>query len=173
MKAMTLALAIGLAALAGTAWAEGDDDDDAAKAPAAEAPAKPAVGLPGKRTIEVGAAGLMERSNRTDLDPIKLTAGALQSAGTYKLHSGGYYRIEISSDGTQEQAIEAPGLFRNVWLNEVVINEVEVRPLGLDSIEWDDEGTARLSFVAITPGTYEMRIRGTTGDTQKATFVIE
>lgn len=165
-KLLIAVAAASLVAGGATAWAD-DDDDDAA------APAAASVGLPGMRSIEVGPAGLMERSNRTDLDEITLTAGALKSAGTYNLDSGGYYRIKITSDGTQEQAIEAPGLFRNVWVNEVVIDEIEVRPLGLDSIEWDDAGTALVSFVAVTPGTYEMRIRGTTGDTQKATFVIE
>lgn len=169
MKHLLLALAtVSLVATGAAAWA--DDDDDDAAAPAAAAPAAKPFGA---RTIEIGAAGLMEKSNRTDLDEITLTAGALKSAGTYNLKSGGYYRIKITSDGTQEQAIEAPGLFRNVWVNEVVINEIEVRPLGLDSIEWDDEGTALISFVAITPGTYDMRIRGTSGDTQKATFVVE
>lgn len=125
------------------------------------------------RTLEIGAAGLMEKSNRADLDPIELTAGAMKSAGTYELNSGGYYRIVIKSDGTAETAIEGADLFRNVWINEVVINEIEVRPLGLDSIEFDDAGEARVSFVAITPGTYHIRIRGTTGETQQATFTIK
>lgn len=174
MKKLLLAVAAATLLTGATAWADDDDDGDDDAAPAAaEATAKPAVGLPGMRSIEVGPAGLMERSNRTDLDEITLTAGALKSAGTYNLKSGGYYRIKITSDGTQEQAIEAPGLFRNVWVNEVVINEIEVRPLGVDSIEWDDAGTVQMSFIAVTPGTYEMRIRGTTGDTQKATFIVE
>jgi hypothetical protein len=168
MKKLLLCVAAATLLATGAAgWAqEADDDDDAAPA-AAAAPAF------GARTLEIGAAGLMERSNRTDLDPIQLTAGALNSAGTYKLLSGGYYRIKVVSDGTQEQAIEAPGLFRNVWVNEVVINDLEVRPLGLDSIEFDDEGEVEISFIAITPGTYDLRIRGTSGDTQKATFTIE
>ncbi|MER2510594.1 hypothetical protein [Amaricoccus sp.] len=125
------------------------------------------------RTLEIGAAGLMERSNRTDLAPIELTAGSMKSGGPYELNAAGYYRIEIKSDGTAELAIEGPGLFHAVWLNEVVINEIEVRPIGLDSIEFDDEGTARISFVAITPGEYDIRIRGTTGDTQRAVFTIK
>lgn len=167
MKALMVAgLALGVAVSAAPGWAQEDDDDDAAEAPAAAA-------VPGGRTLTLGMAGLMDRANRTDLDPIKLTAGALESAGVYKLQSGGYYRIEVRSDGTQEQAIEAPGLFRNVWVNEVVINDLEVRPLGLDSIEFDDAGTVQISFVAITPGRYDLRIRGTHGDTQKATFTIE
>jgi hypothetical protein len=125
------------------------------------------------RTIEVGFAGLMDHGNTSDLPPINLTAGELQAGGDYTLLSGGYYRLDIVSDGTQEIAIEGPGLFRAIWINEVVINEIEVRPLGLDSIEFDDEGTVSLSFVAITPGQYEIRIRGTTGETQRAPFVIQ
>ena len=64
----------------------------------------------------------------------------MQSPATTSL-SGGYYRIDLISDGTQEIAVEGPGLFRNVWVNEIVINDLEVRPLGLDSIEFDDAGT--------------------------------
>jgi hypothetical protein len=150
--------------LATTAPGWGQEEDDA------PAPAAAAVG---GRTLTLGLAGLMDRSNRTDLEAINLTAGAMQSAGEYRLQSGGYYRIDIVSDGTQEIAVEGPGLFRNVWVNEVVIEDLEVRPLGLDSIEFDDAGTVSLSFVAITPGQYDLRIRGTTGDTQRANFVIE
>ena len=100
-KLLIAVAAASLVAGGATAWAD-DDDDDAA------APAAASVGLPGMRSIEVGPAGLMERSNRTDLDEITLTAGALKSAGTYNLDSGGYYRIKITSDGTQEQAIDHP-----------------------------------------------------------------
>jgi hypothetical protein len=132
-----------------------------------------ATGPAQTRTIEVGFAGLMDASNRTDLPPINLTAGALNAGGEYKLLAGGYYRIDIISDGTQEIAIEGPELFRNVWINEIVINDLEIRPLGLDSIEFDDAGTVSMSFIAITPGRYDIRIRGTTGETQRAVFTIE
>src|SRR5690606_6186510 len=123
--------------------------------------------------IEVGFAGLMERANRTDLEPINLTAGRMDSAGEYELLSGLYYRIDINADGTQEIAVEGPGLFRNIWINEIVINDLEIRPLGLDSIEFDDAGTVTMSFIAIRPGRYELRIAGTTGETQRAIFTIQ
>lgn len=126
-----------------------------------------------QRTIEVGFAGLMERANRTDLEPINLTAGRMDSAGEYNLLSGLYYRIDIIADGTQEIAVEGPGLFRNIWINEIVINDLEIRPLGLDSIEFDDAGTVTMSFIAIRPGRYELRIAGTTGETQRAIFNIQ
>jgi hypothetical protein len=171
MRNVAIALAAALAFTAASAWAQAEAEEDDDDAPAATA--APAAGLPGNRTLEIGLAGLMERSNRTDLEPIELTAGALKSPGEYKLLSGGYYRIDITSDGTQEIAIEGAGLFRNVWVNEVVINDLEVRPLGLDSIEFDDAGTVSLSFVAITPGQYDIRIRGSQGETQRAAFIIE
>jgi hypothetical protein len=125
------------------------------------------------RTIEVGFAGLMERANRTDLEPINLTTGVMESAGTYDLLSGMYYRIDITADGTQEIAVEGPGLFRNIWINEVVINDIEIRPLGIDSIEFDAAGTVTISFIAIRPGQYELRIVGTSGETQRAAFNIQ
>jgi hypothetical protein len=162
MKRTLTAAAMILAATAVTAVAQDDDDDDA---PAAAAPA-------GGRTLTLGFAGLMDRGNTTDLDPIQLTAGAL-SGGPYQLQSGGNYRIDMASDGTQEIAVEGPGFFRNVWVNEIVINDIEVRPLGVDSIEFDDEGTVSMSFIAITPGQYEIRIRGTSGETQRAEFTIQ
>ena len=169
MGRFAIALTVSLAASTAAAWAQAEtEDDDAAE----EQAAQPA-GAPGMRTLELGFAGLMDNANRTDLAPINLTAGQLNAEGPYQLQSGGYYRIDIVSDGTQEIAIEGPRLFRNVWINEIVINDLEVRPLGLDSIEFDDAGTVTMSFVAITPGQYEIRIAGTTGDTQRAVFTIQ
>ncbi|TVP69807.1 MAG: hypothetical protein EA339_14135 [Rhodobacteraceae bacterium] len=125
------------------------------------------------RTLELGFAGLMDRRNRVDLGEIVLTAGRMESEGPYTLLSGEYYLLTLTADGTQEIAVEGPGLFRNIWINEVVINDIEIRPLGLDSIEFDAAGSARLSFIAIRPGQYELRIVGTTGETQRAAFTIQ
>jgi len=119
-----------------------------------------------------GAAGLMTGGAET-LPPITLSSGMPLADAPYELVSGKYYEIEIICDGSAEIAIEGASFFRNIWINEVVINDIEVRPLGLDSLEFDDEGTAEIKFIAIRPGTYEVRIPGTTGDTQKATFIIK
>lgn len=109
----------------------------------------------------------------TRLEPITLSSGMPLAAEAYVLESGGYYQIDIVCDGSAELAISGSGFFRNIWMDEVVINDIEIRPLGIDSLEFDDEGTATLKFIAIRPGTYELRIPGTTGDTQKATFTIK
>ena len=40
-------------------------------------------------------------------------------------------------------------------------------------MEFDDEGEAEIKFIAIRPGSYELRIPGTTGESQGVTIVIE
>ncbi len=117
-------------------------------------------------------AGLMTGGAKK-LDPITLASGKPLAAKPYELEAGKYYRIDIVADGSQELAIAGPDFFRNVWVNEVVINDIEVRPLGVDSLEFDDEGTATISFITIRPGTFELHIPGTTSDSQKAVFVVK
>lgn len=116
-------------------------------------------------------SGLVGRA--TDLPPIELSSGKPLAEKPYEIETGKYYRLSIRSDGSQELALVGPEFFRNIWINEVVINDIEVRPLGLDSIEFDAEGEATISFVPIRPGRFELRIPGTTGATQRAEFVVK
>lgn len=118
-----------------------------------------------------GFAGLL--TGKQDLEPITLSSGKPLAAAPYELESGKYYSIDIVSDGSAELAIAGPDFFRNVWVNEVVINDIEVRPLGVESLEFDDEGIATISFVTIRPGRFELRIPGTTADSQRALFIVK
>lgn len=117
-------------------------------------------------------AGLLT-GGATKLDPILLSSGQPLAYKPYHLEAGKYYKIDINADGSAELAIEGPAFFRNVWIDEVVINDIEVRPLGIDSLEFDDEGTASISFVTIRPGIFTLRIPGTTADSQKAVFNVK
>lgn len=117
------------------------------------------------------SAGLLA-GGANELPAITLSSGMPLASEPYVLESGKYYKIDIICDGSAELAISGSQFFRNVWVDEVVINDIEIRPLGLDSLEFDDEGTATIKFIAIRPGSYEVRIPGTTGETQKATFTI-
>ena len=117
-------------------------------------------------------AGLLT-GGATELEPITLSSGRPLVEAPYELESGKYYRLPINADGTQELAISGADFFRNVWVDEVVINDIEVRPLGIDSIEFDAEGTATISFVTIRPGRFTLRIPGTTGETQQAIFNVK
>ncbi len=108
-----------------------------------------------------------------ELPPITLSAGKPLAEKPYELESGKHYKIKIQADGSQELAIEGPEFFRNVWVNEIVINDIEVRPLGVDSLEFDDEGEATLTFITIRPGRFELRIPGARGDSQRAKFIVK
>lgn len=122
---------------------------------------------------DFGVAGLMARDNRADLPPLTLASGKPVAEGVYNLKSGTYYRIDIVSDGSAELALSGGDFFRAVWINEIVVNDIEIRPLGVHSIEFDSAGTARLSFIPIVPGTYKLSIPGSHSETQSATFVIQ
>ena len=133
------------------------------------AAAAPAVAAP--LCEDLGFAGLLASCNRGD--PIVLTLASGQPLGEDRvLESGAYYELEITADGSAEIGLSGPDFFRAIWMNEIVIDGIEVRPMAIDSLEFDDEGTATLSFVAIRPGTYTLGIPGSTGESQKVTLTI-
>ena len=115
-------------------------------------------------------SGLLTRP--VDLAPITLSAGAPLAEAPYELEAGKQYSLVVQADGSAELAIHGPDFFRNVWINEIIINDIEVRPLGLDSIEFDAAGEAEITFVTIRPGTFMLRVPGTTGETQSAVFNV-
>lgn len=122
---------------------------------------------------DLGFAGLLAACNREELPPITLGAGKPLSDGPWELQSGVYYKVEITADGTQELALVGPEFFRSIWINEVVINDIEIRPLALDSFEFDDAGTLEFTFIAIKPGNFELKIPGSTGESQRVQISIQ
>ncbi len=121
---------------------------------------------------DLGFAGLLSKGNMEELPEIKLSVGEPLGEDMV-LKSGTGYELEITSDGSGEIQLAGPGFFRAIWVNEVVINDLEVRPYGLESLEFDDEGTMEIEFIAIKPGTYELKIPGTTSDNQRIKITIK
>ena len=132
-----------------------------------------ALGLSPLFTQEAKAQAGLLTGGADKLEPITLASGQPLAAAPYELEAGKYYKLDINADGSAELALSGADFFRNIWINEVVINDIEIRPLGVDSLEFDDEGTATISFVTIRPGTFTLRIPGTTGDSQKAIFNVK
>ncbi|WP_425102330.1 hypothetical protein [Tropicibacter sp. S64] len=121
---------------------------------------------------DFGFAGLLAKCNRGET--IHLTLASGQPLGEdVTLQSGAYYRMEITADGSAEIGLEGKDFFRNIWMNEIVINSIEIRPMAVDSLEFDKAGVAELSFIAIKPGRHVLRIPGTTGESQQITITIE
>lgn len=120
-----------------------------------------------------GLAGILSAKNKEDLSPITLSAGVPLSEENWELKSGTYYEFEIEADGSQELALVGAEFFRAIWIDEIVIEGLEIRPLGLDSVEFDEAGTMEIGFLAIKPGNYHMKIPGSTGETQRIEIEIK
>ena len=120
---------------------------------------------------DLGFAGLLASCNRGE--PIELTLASGVPLGEDRtLESGAYYKMNITADGSAELAVSGADFFRAIWINEIVINQIEIRPMAVDSLEFDAAGTAEISFIAIKPGSHTLSIPGSTGDAQKVTFSI-
>ena len=145
-----------------------EDDDDTGEAPEAAAAVHEATGR-----FDYGFSGVLARDNRTDLAPLTLASGQPVASAEYTIKSGGYYRIDITADGSQELALSGGDFFRAVWVNEIVIEDIEIRPMGVHSIEFDAGGTATMSFIAIVPGRYTLSVPGSSGETLQAVFNIQ
>ncbi len=122
---------------------------------------------------KLGFAGLLAKCNRGEPIEITLASGQPLGKGDVALQSGAYYEMKITADGSAELGISGASFFRAIWMNEIVINGIEVRPMAIDSLEFDKAGVATMSFIAIKPGSYEVRIPNTTSDTQKVTISIQ
>ena len=121
---------------------------------------------------ELGMAGLLSGSNKVDLPEVMLSVGE-PLGKPWKLKSGTYYEVEITSDGSGEIGLDISEFSRAVWIDEIVIEGLEIRPYGVESIEFDDAGTMEIGFVAIKPGRYTIRIPGSTGESQKLDVEIK
>lgn len=122
---------------------------------------------------DYGFAGVLSKDNKEELPELTLGSGKPVSDGPLMLKSGTLYEIEIVSDGSAELGLEGSGFFRAIWINEVVINGLEVRPFGLESVEFDKAGTMEIEFLAIKPGRYFLRQPGTTGESQRVEITIQ
>lgn len=122
---------------------------------------------------KLGFAGLLAKCNKGEEIRLILAAGKPLHEGPIALQSGAYYEMIIEADGSQELAISGASFFRAIWMDEIVINEIEVRPMAIDSLEFDAAGEAEVSFIAIKPGRYELKIPGSTGETQRVDISIQ
>jgi uncharacterized cupredoxin-like copper-binding protein len=96
------------------------------------------------------------------------------SVNSYEIETGKFYRWRIASDGRDEYKLVAPELMRNSWVEQVSIEDKEVKLLGgLYAVEFGDEGEIDIYFVPIRPGTYEFYVEGYAADGMRGTFVVK
>lgn len=95
------------------------------------------------------------------------------SVKRYDIKTGQFYRWRVISDGRDEYKLMAPQLMRNSWIEQVSIEDKEVKPAGgLYAVEFDAAGEIDIYFVPIRPGTYEYYIEGMRADGMLGEFVV-
>lgn len=129
----------------------------------------------GAMAHDFGFAGILSNTNSGEMPEITLSVGKplIEGEGPIRLKSGTVYEMEITSDGSGELALAGSGFFRAIWVNEVVVNDLEIRPFGLESLEFDAAGEMEIEFVAIKPGRYIFGIPGARGSAQQVEIIIE
>jgi len=123
------------------AQADDDDDDQAAPKPKAEAQAKaPTVTRSSKNVPELILGSKSDEFSVNQKD-FELVAG---QGYRWKITSGAAFEYKFVTD-----------LFRNVWMNQIVINDLEVHMNGAPAwLEFDSPGTINVQFTAVRPGEY-------------------
>ncbi len=119
----------------------------------------------------VAADDITRRATR--LEPLVLNAADGFSIKRYELEAGVYYRWRIQSDGLEEYKLLAPDFFRESWVDQVVVEGLEVKPMGLHAIEFDRSGEMDVWFVTIRPGTYPFYIEGLERQGFSGEFVVK
>jgi hypothetical protein len=129
--------------------------------------------LAGYGALPVLAAGnLAIRAER--LEELKLDAVEGFSVKSYRIETGKFYRWRITSDGREEYKLLAPELMRNVWIDQIVIEDKEIKPLGgIHALEFDDEGSIDVYFLVVRPGRYPYFIENLRSQGFEGEFLVE
>jgi hypothetical protein len=151
-RAIAFAALVGLAAAQGQVWAQDNDDDD----------------------DDAGA----EQVTRASKDLPELILGTKDDQFTanqkdFELIAGQGYRWKISAAGGLEYKFHT-NLFRNVWMNQIVINDLEVHMNGAPAwLEYDADGTIQVQFTTIRPGIYTWSVPDLADRGMKGTITIK
>jgi uncharacterized cupredoxin-like copper-binding protein len=113
------------------------------------------------------ASGGVEIDLKIDTDELKF------SPDTIELETGKYYRMNISVEDADDTAFVAPDFFRNVWINQIVVNDLEIKVQNPYSLEWDAAGTFSVAFVPIRPGEYSFAVAGYEDRGLQGKFVVK
>ncbi|WEX88660.1 hypothetical protein PZN02_001163 [Sinorhizobium garamanticum] len=137
MFALAASLAVAFLVTPAAAQEADNDDDDAAAQP----------------------ASATEKVTRASKDIPELVLGSRDDQFTvnqkdFNLIAGQGYRWKISAAGGLEYKFHTD-LFRNVWMNQIVINDLEVHMNGAPAwLEYDADGTIQVQFTTVRPGVY-------------------
>ena len=125
-----------------------------------------------------GAAQATEKVTRASKDLPELILGSKEDDFTvnqkdFQLISGQGYRWKITSAAGLEYKFQTD-LFRNVWMNQIVIDDLEVHMNGAPAwLEFDSEGTMQIQFTTVRPGIYTWSVPDLAEKGMKGTITIK
>jgi hypothetical protein len=91
----------------------------------------------------------------------------------FELIAGQGYRWKITSAAGLEYKFQTD-LFRNVWMNQIVIEDLEVHMNGAPAwLEFDAEGTMQVQFTTVRPGIYTWSVPDLADKGMKGTITIK
>lgn len=112
--------------------------------------------LPSGAVIEVAVEG--DAVEQPALPASGIIYDPILSTPAFDLVTGGYYRLNLSSDGRKVWRVEAPELLANAHVRLLTIGAVEVHIQGQDfrAIEIDQAGAASFTFMPVRTGIYDL-----------------
>jgi hypothetical protein len=110
----------------------------------------------GKFNEALAKGKITKRAER--LEEIKIDGLKGFSVAEIELETGKFYRLRITSDGKDEYFFAATDFFNSVWFDQIVINDLEIKPTGIYGLEFDDSGSIDLFFVPIKTGEFTFSI---------------
>ncbi|GJE02390.1 MULTISPECIES: hypothetical protein [Methylobacterium] len=91
-----------------------------------------------------------------------------------EMEAGKSYRLRITAKGQKEYKFFAPEFFRGVWMNQIVINHLEIHMAGPPHhLEFDDPGTIEVEFVAVRAGEFPWTIQGLESRGMSGRFIVK
>jgi hypothetical protein len=91
----------------------------------------------------------------------------------FRLLSQQGYRWKITAAGELEYKFKTD-LWRDVWMNQIVISDLEVHMAGAPAwLEFDDEGTIQVQFTTVRPGIYKWWVDGLEGRGMAGTITVK
>ena len=91
-----------------------------------------------------------------------------------EMDAGRYYRLSITAKGSLEYKFFAPEFFRNIWINEIVVNHLEIHMPGAPHhLEFDEPGTITIHFVPVRAGEYAWTVQGLEDKGMTGKFIVK
>lgn len=95
------------------------------------------------------------------------------SQKNYELRRGQPYRLKVTAAGFKEYMFRAPELFRDSWVRQIVIDDLEVHTSSFYGVEFDRQGTIEIFFTPQQAGFYEWFVPGFEKRGMTGTFQVK